>query len=283
MKFFWMLVLVTATIQLELSAATASRRRNLHLPTEHFAHYLRTIRDAGKTCTYEEFYQKTDALFCEESYLTAVKEEFEQSNCRNTYGEDYDYDYENASSLPCEEPRDEKENVRNCTEACSFREFFYIFCTTIGERYAGISRECGMDQIEYSVSCDYDKGDFCYLKYNLTKSLYKKCGASDECSASCKMAVETYVEETGCCAYYWRNYEEGDDRYYENGNDETTISDIFSACGVEIPDKCIVDFDLPKEFLDCARDPTVNEGATVIASLLMIFVGTNLAQVFAGF
>ena len=280
MKLFWMLVLVTAAIQLELSAATARGRRNLHFPTERFARHLRTMRDDGKSCTYEEYYKKIDALLCEEMYLTAIKEEIKKSNCKNMLlGDemDYDYDYENVSSLPCEEPRDERENVRNCTEACSLRELFYIFCRTIGKQYADITRECGMDPVD-AAYCGFDKGDFCYLKHNLTESLYEKCGVNNtiECSASCKTEVKRYVEESGCCAYYWRDYYDE----YKDRNDETTISDIFSACDVEIPNECIVDFDPPKQSLDCARDPTVNEGATLIASLLMAFVGAKLALIF---
>ena len=282
MKLFWMLVLCFTVIQLDLSAATSKIRRGLHFPNGNFPRHLRAPRDAEKMCTYEEFDKKTDPLFCQESHLAALNAAIEQSNCKNAFlGDemDYDYDYENVSSFPCEIPRNERENVRNCTEECSFRELLYIFCTTIGKQYADITRECGIDPVDSVLYCGFDKGDFCHLKYNLTESPYEKCAVNNtiECSASCKTEVETYVEKSGCCAYYWKDYYDG----YENGNDETTISDIISACDVEIPNECIVNFDPPKEFLDCARDLTVNEGATLIASLLMAFVGAKLALIFA--
>ena len=56
--------------------------------------------------------------------------------------------------------------------------------------------------------------------------------------------MEFYKESLGCCVAYWRG---------DIGSNGPTISDIFSACGEEIPAVC-TNFYPPEDFLDCAHD-----------------------------
>ena len=143
-----------------------------------------------------------------------------------------------------------------------------------------LNKECGLHpQYDRSVYCGYDNGDFCATKYKSTQSLLKKCSASSsmgrgefECNDNCKKVVETYVAESGCCVDYWRDHEyysdEGIDYDYVR---RLTVSDVFSACDVDIPEECSVDFNPPKEFLDCARDSsTINRSSTQLASVFVL-------------
>jgi hypothetical protein len=285
MKQVTTLLLCAAIFQLELMAVTGS----------HFhasAHFLRRLRGNNRrlvvdrrdaTCTpySEEYDRKSDALFCQESYIAAVKQEIEQSNCKNIEGDDSDYgdyfyDYD-SSSPPCDFPTDDRENVRNCTEECSERQLLYVFCTTIGQQHAEIDKECGVDTFLY---CGNDNGDFCLLKYNLTVSLLKKCSATSsmgggefECNDNCKNTVEMYVAESGCCVDFWKDYRD----YSEEGSayDGPTVSEVFSACDVDIPEGCNVNFNPPKELLDCARS-TINRSSTQLGSVLIVLVSASI-------
>ena len=160
MKQVTTLLLCAAIFQLELMPVTGS---HFHAST----HFLRRLRDNNRrfdvdrrdaTCTpySEEYDRKTDALLCEESYIAAIEQEIKQSNCKNVD------DYDNSSSQPCDIPTDDRENVRNCTEECSERQSYYVFCTTIGQQYAEVDKECGVDTFLY---CGIDKRDFC-LQFN---------------------------------------------------------------------------------------------------------------------
>ena len=292
MKQVTTLLLCAAIFQLELMAVTG---RHFHAST----HFLRRLRDNNRrlvvdrrdaTCTpySEEYDQKTDALLCQESYIAAIKEEIKQSNCKSTggddsdYDDDYFYDYDN-SSLTCDSPTDDRENVRNCTEECSWRQFYYVFCTTIGRQYAEVDKECGVDPYDTFLYCGIDNGDFCTLRSNLTESLLKNCSATSlmgrgefECNNNCKNTVEMYVTESGCCVDYWK-----DEQYYSEDwrdyYDGPTVSEVFSACDVDIPEGCNVEFNPPKEFLDCARDTsTINRSSTQLGSVLIVLVSASM-------
>ena len=94
-----------------------------------------------------------------------------------------------------------------------------------------------------------------------------------ECNDNCKNTVEMYVAESGCCVDYWKDerYYSEDGRYYYDG---PTVSEVFSACDVDIPEGCNVDFNPPKEFLDCARDTsTINQSSM---QLLIILVSASI-------
>ena len=89
------------------------------------------------------------------------------------------------------------------------------------------------------------------------------------CTERCRNAVETYVNMSGCCGS--SAYGSG----YENA-----IEDIFSACGVEIPEPCTYS-PPPKEFLDCAREsesaaePVVSQAVGVVLVIVCTILGMN--------
>ena len=280
MKKVTTLLLCAAIFKLELTAVTCG---HFHAST----HSVRSLRNNNRgivmdrrhaNCTPygEEYYQRVEAL-CQERYVAAVRQVMEQSYCRNILADDSHYDC-GYYLLPCHTPANDRENVPYCTDECSERQLFYVFCTTIGEQYSDLNKECGRHpQYDASVYCGYDNGDFCATKYKSTQSLLKKCSVSSSmgsgefvCNDNCKNAVETYVAESGCCVDYWkdeRDYSDEGIDYY----DLPTVSDIFSACDVDIPEECIVDFNPPNEFLDCARDAsTINRSSTQLASVFVL-------------
>ena len=93
---------------------------------------------------------------CQKNLIRAFEAEIEGSNCKNIY---YSGLYDEKEN--CDGPRDERENVRNCTDTCSLRVLYYIYCTTVGEQYAEISRECG-DPLDGAGFCSFDHGDFVF-------------------------------------------------------------------------------------------------------------------------
>ena len=101
-----------------------------------------------------------------------------------------------------------------------------------------------------------------------TLLLTYSCPASEEgefeCSDDCRKAAENYKEEVGCCVSYWQEGTGG-------SGDGESVADIFSACGVEMPDSC-TEIHPPEEFLDCAHgdggDVAGNGSAEMLVSVL---------------
>ena len=93
-------------------------------------------KQANTTCTpySREYNARIAGLSCQEDFKRAVKEDTEQSNCKNTYYNTvdfshYDYDYDNNTHSPsCELPRDERENVGWCSIPCSMRVYGFLLC-----------------------------------------------------------------------------------------------------------------------------------------------------------
>lgn len=78
--------------------------------------------------TSEEYYRETNALFCQMSYLTALKEGIQQSSCKVNVGDDIHFE---KTSPPCKFPEGERHDVRyNCSEDCSRRFLHFLLCTT---------------------------------------------------------------------------------------------------------------------------------------------------------
>ena len=188
---------------------------------------------------------KLKALNCRERYLKAVREEIQQSSCRNSYYRDPpNYN----DSFLCEVPRDDRGSVRNCSKTCSDRQRYYLACTAHQDVYAELTKECFGPPKEVGY-CLFDKGDFCFLKMNLTKTVLAECYAANPvrntriiCTPACKRAVISYVQDTGCCIDYWKRY----------SYSATTISSIFYVCNVQIPKPC-TKLSPPAEFLNCAH------------------------------
>ena len=264
MELFRALLLCSAIVQLKLVSITAC------YSSPNCSAKAESRRDVEKVCTNEEYYRKTGALFCQMSYLTTLKEGIQQSSCKVNVGDDIHFE---KTSPPCKFPEDERHDVRyNCSEDCSRRFLHFLFCTTIGKQYADVSQECGITNSPHFY-CGFDKGDFCVMKYNKTKSLLEQCSPRSDghkivCSQSCKMAVETYAAECGCCVDYWKSYD-------ENGG--TKVSDILSACEMGVPDRCNVDYNPPRGILHCARDESaIDRSAANLASLMIVLVSAKI-------
>ena len=178
----------------------------------------------------------------------------------------------------CDLPRDERKEVPRCFENCSLRQFYYLYCTYLGE---SISRECGQPWVGASF-CGFDNGEFCLLRYAVTLLLTYSCPASEEgefkCSDDCRKAAENYKEEVGCCVSYWQEGTGG-------SGDGESVSDIFSACGVEMPDSC-TEIHPPEEFLDCAHgdggDVAGNGNAEMLGSWVLLVMLTSATLVIVG-
>ena len=161
MDFFTVVLLCAAVIQCEVTATTYSLKDPYPLPHRFSPAGRVGRRDATCQPNSEDYEQKTEALTCEEEYLKAVDEEIQQSNCKNTQYVDNDNDYDdgNSSEVTCDGPSDEREGVPNCSETCSLRQFYYLYCTYLGEQNAEIGRECGQPW-EGAGFCSYVNGDF---------------------------------------------------------------------------------------------------------------------------
>ena len=132
--------------------------------------------------------------------------------------------------------------------------------------YAEITKECFGPPKEVGY-CLFDKGDFCFLKMNLTKTVLAECYAANPvrntriiCTPACKRAVISYVQNTGCCIDYWKRY----------SYSATTISNIFYVCNVQIPKPC-TKLSPPAEFINCAHSKAAERAG--LTSLVVIIAG----------
>ena len=140
MKLFIAVLLCAAVLQLALTAAEATTKRDpFHLGLPRAAD---DIPDAtlGKRQTCEpdsdEYYERLGALDCQKNLLRAFEAEIKGSNCKNIFYSQF-YDEEDNCDTS-DGPRDEREDVRNCSDICSYRVLLYVYCTTVGEQYAEI-------------------------------------------------------------------------------------------------------------------------------------------------
>ena len=200
MKFHSAILLCVAVLQLVLTASEGKANRD-----SFYSEYPRVVDHApvatvGRRATCEpesdEYFDRIAFLTCEKSFLRAVEAEMEGSYCRNIYYSSV-YDYEDF----CGDLPDERENVSNCSAVCSGRVLYFMFCTTVGEQYAEISRECG-DTLDRGGYCSFDRGEFCFNHYNSTIVLVDECSPTNsqgelECREECRDAIETYVEGCG--------------------------------------------------------------------------------------
>jgi hypothetical protein len=271
MRIFSAGLLLGAILQLQRIASAVPGARAL-LPWG----YTRRITGGAvvrrDTCTpdSEEFYRRILALQCDTDYKRVVEEEIEQSNCRNPL-----YFSDGEDDLPCSFPYDERTNVKNCSEDCYLREFYYIYCTQLGERYADISADCGQP-LEGAGFCGFDEGDFCILKYNLRIPVSEACSTADdgspetECSERCRAAVQTFRDESGCClALLIKETDIG------SGDEGASLANLFSSCRVDIPDVC-TSFSPPREFLQCARDDPIGSSAAIVGATSMCITAVSL-------
>ena len=293
MKFPTTLVLSAVLFQLVLTAvATANQLISSPFWTPSLTDKL-TV-DKRQSCGRYSYTIKIGALECKQAYLEAVREEIENSTCRNSYfiyDEDDDPLVERYTTKTlCERPRDAREDVRNCSETCSARQRYYLSCSLLLQGYESVQNECGSLPQEADY-CLFDKGDFCFLMGPISNSLLVDCYATLDlslnevrCSESCRQAVDTYISTAGCCVDYWRDH-----RYHPDGDSYHTpsIAQIFSACEVEIPEACTFGRPPPREFLDCARESAAERQSAaergvptswLVTTVSLLFVALNPSQ-----
>ena len=82
------------------------------------------------------------------------------------------------------------------------------------------------------------------------------------CSTKCRNSLEETIDTVGCCFAYWNS------SIIESSR---LPSDLFSACGIEVPDACssFRSSTVPDDYLECAG-LTINGGATLQSGVYSI-------------
>ena len=103
----------------------------------------------------------------------------------------------------------------------------------------------------------------CFLKSNVSDG---------SCSDGCKESLEVWKNAQGCCVQFSIEFQ------------ELLSEDLFSSCGVNIPNACMMSFSPPEKFVDCAHDITddkdgdVHVSPTVFSCIVMIMVSMFIAM-----
>ena len=247
-----------------LERVVGGRHRDNGLEEVGGAHDVTRKDENSCTPDSDEHYDRLDALECNEEYMLAVRKEIERSNCTNmAYSPD---DYDNGETDSCA-IFDERDGVNvSCSEECSYRVYIYLYCKYLGEEAVNIDRECGETVVGASY-CSFNSKGFCYLINSSTyQTVYDECFMKDivndrSCSNECKVALEKFKDIQGCCVRL----------YFEDEDEDTSLSDLFSTCRIEIPEACN-SFSPPEEFLDCAHDGDVHVSPTVFYSIVLIML-----------
>ena len=209
------------------------------------------------------------------SETLAVRTEIERSVCKNVlYTREFD-DQETS----CGHPVDERKDVNaTCSTSCSITQLFYVFCESNGEEIKKIDKECGLTD---SYACLFDDEESCDAKepYYFFVKIYEECNTTESvsiqnsaCSSGCKQALEALKDMSGCCL---ANLFE-DNLWFED-DEEKFLIDLYSTCGVEIPEICS---GLPSDdILECAH-PGDNANAVNSKFLLisMIVIMATIAK-----
>ena len=273
MGLFSALALSAAVVQLVLldSATAADSPLITHRP-QNSEKVDRVKRQ--QFCSFSGYRRFLDALDCQEDYLNALSEEIDNSKCRNAFYRDPDSDYHDNNL--CAKPADMRGSLRNCTDECSARQFYYMACSNLGQQYREGSAGCD-NPPNAARDCLFDKGDFCFLKQNQTNAVLIECYATSnvtaldngriDCSARCRAAVNAYRENSGCCANYWR---------FEDHFSGPSIEDIFTTCQVELPEECANYNTPPSDFLDCARAGQSANTAVILTATLSLLLALLL-------
>ena len=239
-----------------------------------------------ESCTLdsEEYIRRAEVLRCNEEYMRAVREEIERSNCVSEVFDPDTNGYDEPHDCVVTDERDDV-NVR-CTEGCATNQAEYLACKYLGEEAVALYLECGgMPEIA-EIACTYNDKGYCGIEPftpSNVPTIYDECFrknnmSASNCSNECKEALEFMVDEQGCCTNIYSLFPLG---YLHNDvpiNSEQTLSEeLFSACGIEIPETCTKRFPPPEEFLACARDANDKNGdvhvsPTIISSILLIMV-----------
>ena len=242
-----------------------SGRRHRNSRREDIGGAHEVIRKDENTCTpdNDEYDRRVDALWCNEQYMRAVHEQIERSNCIIVF--DYEY-YGYIDTGPCAifDERSRDDVNLSCSTECRYTVLHYLYCKYLGEERLSIAEECGMTVIGADF-CSFNDNDFCdFINSSSThETVYNECFVNNgkSCSDECKEAVEKFKDTQGCCLRY----------YFEYENYGMSLSDLFSTCGVEIPEACN-SLSPPEEFLDCAHDGDEHVSPTVFYSIVVIML-----------
>ena len=203
-----------------LTGTTLAVRREFELSVEELDIDADIPEDPSVVCTpySDEYYRRVEDLVCDRDYNKAILNGIKESKCQNEYYTEVIYD-----DLPCEPVTDERTHVEKCSEFCSLRQFYYFYCTYLGQKRFDIDRECGVPDRGASY-CGFDKGDFCVLKSDLRRPVLDACLDSESlkteevCSATCKNALEIFKEKSGCCVSDLLYYDYDEDYSYSRGS-----------------------------------------------------------------
>ena len=145
-----------------------------------------------------------------------------------------------------------KRNVDLCTDKCSSRQLYYVFCKNLDEEYEKLDRECGMK----NTVCGFHNGEFCAI-YTIEFSdsyfekLFDECNVNnDACSNNCRNILGEFIDTVDCCFHYFNGLAVN----FYNIDDPGVLPDLLSACGIEVPDGCnsFSSMTVPDDFLECA-------------------------------
>ena len=161
-----------------------------------------------------------------------------------------------------------KHNVDPCTGKCSLRQTLYVLCKNLGEEYEKLNRECGYkDVVHY---CGFDNGEFCIeMDFpNIHETIFDECYSEESnvrdgvCSTNCRNVLVEFIDAIGCCFNLFNST-----FFYVGSTTQVLSSDLFSACGIEVPDTCksFNSRTVPEDFLECAGR-TINTSGAVFQS-----------------
>ena len=232
------------------------------------SHEVTRKDEETSTCTpvSDEHYDRLDALYCNEEYMRAVREDIDKSNCVNAnYIPEGNEDTDSCAIIDERTTVNinifERVNINFCSEECSCKQAGYLFCKYIGEEAVSIDRECGVPSAVVGVGrCSFNNNNFCSFEVAYPSSnfpiVYNECFLksnvnNESCSDQCKEALDNFKDAHGCCVSYYFDYSFS--HILNNSGNEMLSASLFSTCGIEIPEVCN-SFSPPESFLDCAHD-----------------------------
>ena len=267
------------------TASTVDARRVVNIPQD-------IRRDTeSETCTplSFEYERRVKELACNEDFQRAVRAEIERSSCKNAAYSSVFRRFNRCIVV------DEREEVNvTCSTNCSKLQHYYVYCDSLKEEILQLNKECGVDDTTF---CLYDDSteQFCIFKdtYSYLEIIYEECIAGQEndtdrfCGDSCRKTLKELRDFTACCLATYREDPEIPNALGSGsgaGAERETLFELYSLCGLEIPEPCSDIEDLSADdVLACARDSDdtsagedgsdstgTSGGTTVVSSLIAI-------------
>ena len=169
----------------------------------------------------------------------------------------------------------QNQNVDPCTEKCSLRQRIYVYCKNLFEENEKLDRECGVE----NTICGFRNGEFCftltmYFSDSYFEKIFYECYYKSDgvCGDYCRSMLGEFIDRVGCCFHYFNNV------YFHDIDYTRLPSDVFSLCGIEVPDTCnsFNSTAVPDDFLECAGLTINNSGAALqsgVYSIGLIIIG----------